>query len=199
MRCGFELRPYSCSADLNSGSSPEQSRFFVKPTGTFVEQRDQILLRKPRQRLKMTLPNGLAWQVRTRILRAGIEFGTSRYNQNTIATISQVHNLARVLRRASFTRILENFTDLQHTILSLMQNEWQIGGKWSILILEAPAASGISLDLPLEFCNSRQLFGAFRMQWAPSGSKVLHSRAIFAPFKRVTIQADHAVSATKKS
>jgi hypothetical protein len=38
--------------------------------------------------------------------------------------------------------------------------------------------SGISLDLPLEFCNSRQLFEGSQKQWAASGSKVLHSSAM---------------------
>jgi hypothetical protein len=75
-------------------------------------QGDPELLRKPRSLSKLTLPIGLAWQVWTRILGAGIELGTSRYNQDTIATISYVHNLARALRRASFTGIVEKFRDL---------------------------------------------------------------------------------------
>ncbi len=124
--------------------------------------------------------------------------GASRYNQNTIDAISYVHNLVRTLRRVRFTGIIEKFRDLLHTILSLTQNEWQIEGRWAIRILEAPAASGISLDLPLEFFDSRQLFGASRMQWAASDSKVLHSSVIFAPFKRMRIEAEHAISATLK-
>jgi hypothetical protein len=99
--------------------------------------------------------------------------------------------LQRMLRRVPFPGIIETFWDLKHTILYLTQNEWQIGAKWALQIFEAPAASGISLDLPVEFCNLRQRLGASRMQWAPSSSKVLHSSAIFAPFKRVRTEAVH--------
>ncbi len=92
---------------------------------------------------------------------------TSSYDQDTSATISYAQKLAKTLRRASFTGIIEAFGDLWRTIPSLAQNEWQTGGKWAVRILEAPAASGISLDLPLEFSYSRQRFGASQMQWAP--------------------------------
>ncbi len=79
-----------------------------------------------------------------------------------------------------------------------MQNERQIDGKWAIQILEAPAASGIPLDLPFVFCNSRHLSGASQMQWVPSCSKVLNSSAIFSLFKRVRIEAVNDLGATLK-
>ncbi len=53
---------------------------------------------------------------------------------------------------------------------SMSHNEWQVGGKRAIRTqpgLQAHAVSGISLELPLEYCNSRELFGTSRVQWAP--------------------------------
>ncbi len=45
----------------------------------------------------------------TRILLAEIELRTSRYNQNTIVTISYFHNVQKWKDRFIFTGILRNF------------------------------------------------------------------------------------------
>ncbi len=52
---------------------------------------------------------GTAWRVWTRIFGAGIDFRTSRYYQNTIATISYVKNFAKTLRRVTFNGDFRHF------------------------------------------------------------------------------------------
>ncbi len=154
-------------------------------------QRDPELFRKARPLLKLTWPGGTAWrvcQVLTRILGTGTYYRLLRCNQNRIATIFWVQNLVRALQRVRFERIFGDiwrFVAHNHSLsdtlcICVVRNErrfwWEMGR--SDLGSSCRVRNYVLL---LKLCYSRQFFGASRMQWAPSGSKVLYSSAISAP------------------